>query len=101
MFCFVWGKNPSKTGDTIDILHELSHKYLPVINKHSGEVTPMLMHGDGMTIECIMKSKKARYLCSSEIDNFSNLFETPGEFHKEGLLMQVSDYFHTSKIFRP
>ena len=35
-----------------------------------------------------MKSKRARYLCSSELDNC--IYETPGEFHKEGLLMQVS-----------
>jgi hypothetical protein len=81
--------NPSNTSGTIDILDHL-RKYVPIVK---GQPCSVPIHGDGLTIECIMKAKKARSLLQSAEHTFKPFLECPQEFHKEGLLLQVHIVF--------
>ena len=87
----VYDVNPSDTGDTISILDRFL-KFIPIAGN---QACPIPVHGDGLTVECIMKAKKARSLSMTPQHSFRSLLECAQEFHKEGLLLQVCVHTHT------
>ena len=64
------------------------HSYVPQPN---GEVLPILCSGDGLSIERMVHAKRARANGEIKRSQLQGLVETPQEFHKEILLLQVRD----------
>ena len=77
--------NPSNTGGAIDVLDHLK-QYVPKVNDIPIN-TPC--HGDGLSIECIGKAKKARSVFRSPEHDLSCFLECAQEFHKEGINLEV------------
>ena len=77
--------NPSNTGETIQILDHLK-KYVPT---NDGKPVNIACHGDGLTIECITKAKKARATFRARDYDLGCIKESPQEFHKEGINLEV------------
>ena len=82
--------NPSKTPSTIDILDQFM-AYVPVVDNVAMSVP---VHGDAATIDTIIKAKTGRCLSRNENRNFKSLLEVGQEFHKEGVLLDVSLMSH-------
>lgn len=79
--------NPSSTSGTIDIMEHLS-KYVP--EKEDGQLHTLICNGDQLSVERMTHAKHARVRGAKEKSRMDGLLETPQEFHKEGLLLQVS-----------
>ena len=77
--------SPSDTGGTIDVLDHLK-QYVPTVE---GTAVNIPCHGDGLTVECITKAKKARSVFRSSKHDLSCFTESAQEFHKEGINLEV------------
>ena len=78
--------NPASTAGVIDIMTHL-HQYVPEFEDGSVHVVPC--NGDQLSIERMTHAKRARVQGHSAQDRLQGLLETPQEFHKEGILLQV------------
>ena len=83
--------DPSSTAGTVQIMTQLS-KYVPEVN---GELLHIPCNGDGLSVERMTHAKRARSRAVRHA-RLLGLEETPQEFHKEALLLQVK---HKTKIF--
>lgn len=77
--------NPSSTSGCIEIMSYLS-QFVPVVD---GKTRPILCSGDGLSVERMCAAHRARANGGSESARLEGLVESPQEFHKEILLMQV------------
>ena len=80
--------NPTSIEGVIEIMEYL-HKFIP--KDPSGKPMPISMHsGDELSCERMKHSKRARIRAREEVDRLVGIIKTPQEFHKEGLLLQLS-----------
>ena len=77
--------NPASTAGVIRIMEHL-HAYVP---ESDGSVVPILCSGDGLSVERMLHAKRARANGETKKQQLQGLVETPQEFHKEILLLQV------------
>ena len=59
---------------------------MPLHGKCTGVVP---LHGDAGTVDSVIKAKKGRAWSPDPRSGFRGFLESPQEFHKEGLLLQV------------
>ncbi len=78
--------DPSSTAGTIDILQHLS-SYVPVVEDRPHTIP---CNGDGLSMERMIHARMARARSPTLCSRFCGLLPTPQEFHKEGILLQVS-----------
>ncbi len=78
--------NPASTAGVIDIMEHLG-RYIP-----SGQewVCRIPVNGDQLSVERMINAKRARALGPSPMDRMEWVVESPQEFHKEGILLQVA-----------
>ena len=77
--------DPGTTKGMIEVMEHLQ-KYIPVVED---EPTPCLLSGDGLTIERILHSQRARSNGAKWDDRLEAFYACPQEFHKEILHVQV------------
>ena len=77
--------NPSTTEGTIKIMEYLG-KYVP--HPVTGHL-PILCNGDGLSIERMVHAKRGRANAGDMVPGLQHLVESPQEFHKEMILLQV------------
>jgi hypothetical protein len=65
------------------------HKYVPRKDDGSYHVVPC--HGDGLSVERMTDSKRARAADLNPRDRLEGLEQTPQEFHHRGLMIQVTN----------
>ena len=80
--------NPASTPGVIEVMEKL-HEYVP---KVEGGLHKLVCNGDQLSVERMTHAKKARCNGRTEEDRLQGLVETPQEFHKEGLMLQVSTH---------
>lgn len=78
--------NPASTALVLDIMDHLK-QYVPV--KEDGQVHTVPCNGDQLTVERMTHAKRARVVGPDPSSRLEGLCETPQEFHKEGILLQV------------
>ena len=79
--------NPASTEGVIQIMAHL-HKYVPT---RGDRLHTIPCNGDQLSVERMGHAKKSRLPGATPSDMFAGLVETPQEFHKEGIMMQVRD----------
>ena len=62
-------------------------QYVPAVGD---QVQPILCSGDGLSVERMVSAHKARANGDTHEDRLDGLVESPQEFHKEILLLQVN-----------
>ncbi len=77
--------NPASTAGVIDIMEHLS-RYVPSTPEHVHRIP---VNGDQLSVERMVHSKRARALGPTPMDRMEWIVETPQEFHKEAILLQV------------
>ena len=78
--------DPSSTQGTITIMQHL-HQYIPKLE--DGSCVEIICNGDGLSIERMVHAKRARAASGTAEGCLANLIESPQEFHKEIILLQV------------
>ena len=79
--------NPASTPGVISILHHLQ-QYVPF--KDDGSlVRNLVCNGDQLSVERMTHAKRARVRGPTPQARLEGFVETPQEFHREGLMMQV------------
>ncbi|XP_035687479.1 uncharacterized protein LOC118423433 [Branchiostoma floridae] len=76
--------NPSSTEGVIQVMETL-HNHVPA---PQGKLLPILCCGDGLSIERMVHSKRARSNGETPRTRLEGLVEGPQEFHREILLLQ-------------
>ncbi len=79
--------NPASTAGVIDIMNHLN-AYVPCSSDGS-HIHQLPVNGDQLSVERMTHAKRARALAGSQFDQFAGFVESPQEFHKEGILLQV------------
>ena len=82
--------NPASTEGVIKIMMHL-HKYVPT---KENKLHTIPCNGDQLSVERMKSAKKCRLP-----DMLQGLLETPQEFHKEGVTLQVSWIKYTLQQF--
>ena len=77
--------NPATTSGAIHVMEKL-HSYVPI---RDGKLIPILCCGDGLSVERMIHAHRARAFSAAPEHRLEGLVETPQEFHKEMLLLQV------------
>ena len=77
--------NPSSTEGVSRIMRFL-HKYVPT---KDGEVSPIVCHGDGLSVERMCDSQRHNAGGSTPTERLEGLVAAPQEFHKRMILLQV------------
>ena len=77
--------NPSSTDGTITIMEHLC-QYVPQLE---GGPLSILCNGDGLSIERMVHAKRGRCNAGKKAPGLCALVESPQEFHKEIILLQV------------
>ena len=78
-------ENPSSTGGVLAVMDHL-HTFVPT---NGDRVLPILCSGDGLSMERMISAHHNRTASATATGRLEGLKETPSEFHKEILLMQV------------
>ena len=78
--------NPASTARVIDIMTNL-HKYVP--SKGNGLHT-VVCNGDQLSVERMTHCKIARIRGATPLARLDGMVETPQEFHKCGIILQVT-----------
>ena len=81
--------NPSTTIGVIEVLQML-HQYVPTNDQ---KLHRIICNGDQLSMERRTHAKHSRIRGESMEDRLEGVIETPQEFHKEGLMAQVSIMF--------
>ena len=79
--------NPASTPGVIEILNHLQ-QYVPFEDDGS-VVRNIVCNGDQLSVERMTHAKRARIRGPSAKARLEGFVETPQEFHREGLMMQV------------
>ncbi len=78
-------ENPGAIDGSVRICEWLS-KYVPRTTE--GNVFPILVNGDGGSVEQIVKAKRLRSAEFTPLERLQGIEPVPGEFHKRGILLQ-------------
>lgn len=79
--------NPASTAGVIDVMTHL-HQYVPA-GAQEQSVRKVICNGDQLSVERMTHSKRGRIRGPGPRQRLEGLVETPQEFHKEGIMLQV------------